>query len=110
MNNQNICIAELGNREEAHILRGLLQAENITVFIFDINSHEGDIPLPIHVPLAQKEEAQKVVDLFYENMKPSCPKCKSVKLKTDYMEFFKDFFKTNCTKEYKYCEGCDYHW
>ena len=110
MNNQNICIAELWNIESAHILRGLLQSENITVFHSDINPHEGDVLIPIHVPLAQKEEAKRVVDLFYENMKPSCPKCKSSKLKTDYREFFKDFFKTNCTKEYKYCEDCAYHW
>ena len=110
MNNQSICIAELGNIGEAHILRGLLQSENITVFTFDINSHEGDISIPLHVPFEQKEEAQKVVDLFYKNMKPSCPKCKSLKLKTDYKGFFKDFFKTNCTREYKFCEECNYHW
>ncbi len=85
MNKKDICIAELGNMEEAHILRGLLQSENIVVFLSDINPHEGDIPIPIHVPLDQKEKAQKVVDLFYENMKPRCPKCKSSNLKTDYL-------------------------
>ena len=96
--------------EEAHILRGLLQAEDIMVFLSDINRYEGDIPIPLHVPLQQKEEAQKVVDLFYENMKPLCPKCKSSRLKTDYRGFFKDFFKRNCTKEYKCCERCNYCW
>ena len=28
MSNRDICIAELGNMEDAHILRGLLQSEN----------------------------------------------------------------------------------
>ena len=110
MSKKDICIAELGNMEEAHILRGLLQSENIVVFLSDINPHEGDIPIPIHVPLDQKEKAQKVVDLFYENMKPRCPKCKSSNLKTDYRGFFKDFFRTNCDKEYKYCGSCGYYW
>ena len=71
IHNQHICIAELGNMEEAHILRALLQNEN---------------------------------------MKPLCPKCKSPKLKTDYIAFFKDFFRTNCDREYKYCDSYDYCW
>ena len=108
MNNQPICIAELRDIGEAHILRGLLQSENITVFTFDMHPYEGDILIPLHVPFGQKEEAEKVVDLFYENMKPFCSKCKSLKLKTDYKGFFKDFFKTNCIREYKYCEECGY--
>ena len=110
MNHQHICIAELGNMEEAHILRGLLQSENIVVFLSDINPYEGDIPIPIHVPFEQKEEAQKVVDLFYENMKPLCPKCQSSNLKRDYRGFFKDFFKMNCDREYKCCGSCGYCW
>ncbi len=46
------------------LLRGLLQSENIVVFLSDITPYEGDIPIPIHVPLDQKEKAQKIVDLF----------------------------------------------
>ena len=109
-NNQHICIAELRNIEEAQILRGLLESENIKVFVSDIGTHDGGFPVPLHVPFVQKEEAQKIVDLFYENMKPTCPKCESKKLKTDYMGFFKDFFKTNTSKEYKYCDDCAYYW
>jgi predicted metal-dependent TIM-barrel fold hydrolase len=65
--NQHICIAELGSSTEAHILRGLLQTEGIKVFIFDdIVAYESGMPILIHVPFEQKEEAQKVVDEFYK--------------------------------------------
>ena len=76
--NQHICIAEISSSTEPHILRGLLQAEGIEVIFLDGEKFDSDIFTQIHVPLKQKEKAQKVVDAFFYNLKLKCPQCDSV--------------------------------
>ncbi len=98
--NKHILIAQLFMPSDAHILRGLLEAQNITVFMFDEGFSSltpadavavGGIKL--HVPFEQKEEAEKIVDTFYENLKeesiPKCANCDSVNLKYDLVEHLK---------------------
>ena len=116
--NQHICIAEISFSTESHILRGLLQAEEIEVVFIDGEKFESDIFTQIHVPFEQKEKAQKVVDEFFYNLKLKCPECDSVKLKEDYGAYFKygirNFFSALGSAEdrrvYKRCEGCGYCW
>ncbi len=49
--------------------------------------------IKLHVPFEQKEEADKIIDKFYENLKEEsilkCSNCGSTKLKHDYIEHIK---------------------
>ncbi len=127
---QHILIAELALSSDAHILRGLLEAQNITVFMFD----EGFSSLTpadalavggikIHVPFEQKDKANKIVNAFYENLKkesiPKCSNCDSINLKYDIREHIKHIFMnlltfftgTNAshgTRSFKKCLDCGY--
>ncbi|NKQ40964.1 MAG: DUF2007 domain-containing protein [Sulfurovum sp.] len=98
--NQYICIAELSTSSDAHILRGLLETEDIEVFIFN----EGFASLTpaytvamggikLHIPLMKKEKADPVVESYFNNLKienhPKCSNCGSVNLKHDYTEHLK---------------------
>jgi hypothetical protein len=98
--NKHILIAQLFMPSDAHILRGLLEAQNITVFMFD----EGFASLTpadavavggikLHVPFEQKEEAEKIVDKFYDNLKEEsivkCANCDSTNLRHDVLEHTK---------------------
>ena len=127
---QHIQIAQLFMPSDAHILRGLLEAEDITVFMFD----EGFASLTpadavavggikLHVPLEQKEKAEKIVNKFYENLKEEsimkCANCNSINLKYDMGEHFKHILinlltvmtGTNAshgTRNFKKCLDCGY--
>jgi len=68
----HILIAQLFMPSDAHILRGLLEAQDITVFMFD----EGFVSLTpadavavggikLHVPLGQKEEGEGLRLFFF---------------------------------------------
>jgi len=127
---QHIQIAQLFMPSDAHILRGLLEAEDITVFIFDEGFSSltpadavavGGIKL--HVPLEQKEKAEKIVNKFYENLKEEsiikCANCNSTNLKYDMREHFKHILinlltvmtGTNAshgTRNFKKCLDCGY--
>ncbi len=127
---KHIQIAQLFMPSDAHILRGLLEAQDITVFMFDEGFSSltpadavavGGIKL--HVPLEQKEKAQKIVDKFYENLKEEnilkCSNCGSTKLKHDYIEHIKygvinlmsAFAGANAshgTRHFKKCLNCGY--
>jgi len=127
---QHIQIAQLFMPSDAHILRGLLEAEDITVFMFD----EGFASLTpadavavggikLHVPLEQKEKAEKIVNKFYENLKEEsiikCANCNSINLKYDMGEHLKHILinlltfmtGTNAshgTRNFKQCLDCKY--
>ena len=127
---QHIQIAQLFMPTDAHILRGLLEAEEITVFMFD----EGFASLTpadavavggikLHVPLEQKEEADKIVDKFYDNLKEEsivkCANCDSTNLQHDVWEHTKHIvinvltFMTGTnashgTRRFKRCLDCGY--
>ena len=127
---QHIQIAQLFMPSDAHILRGLLEAEDITVFMFD----EGFASLTpadsvavggikLHVPLEQKEKAEKIVNKFYENLKEEsiikCANCNSINLKYDMGEHLKHILinlltvvtGTNAshgTRNFKKCLDCGY--
>ena len=98
--NKHIQIAQLFMPSDAHILRGLLEAQDITVFMFD----EGFASLTpadavavggikLHVPCEEKEKADKIVNQFYENLKEEstvkCANCDSTKLEHDVWEHTK---------------------
>ena len=127
---KHILVAQLFISSDAHILKGLLEAEDITVFMFD----EGFASLTpadavavggikIHVPFEQKEKAQKIVDKFYKNLKKEsilkCSNCGSTNLKHDYIEHIKYGFinlisafaganTSHGVRYYKRCLDCGY--
>ena len=129
-NSKHILVAQLFISSDAHILKGLLEAKDIKVFMFD----EGFSSLTpadavavggikIHVPFEQKEEANKIVDKFYENLKeesiPKCANCDSTNLQHDTLEHFKHIVinilafisGTNAshgTRKFKRCLDCGY--
>ena len=98
--NQLIEIAQLFISSDAHILRGLLEAEGIEVFMFN----EGFASLTpadalisggikIHIPSNQKEKAEPILESFFENLKDEiqikCSNCGSSNLTHDYFEHLK---------------------
>jgi len=129
-NQKHILVAQLFMPSDAHILKGLLEAENITVFIFDegfssLTPADALISggIKLHVPFEQREKAKKIVDKFYENLKEEstlkCSNCNSTNLKHDYVEHFKYGFinlisafaganASHGTRHYKRCLDCGY--
>ena len=123
--NQHIQIAQLFISSDAHILRALLEAEGITVFLFnegfssltpaDALSSGG---IKVHVPFDQKERAEPIVEEYFKNLekesKPKCSNCDSTNLKHDYVEHFKygfiNFFSAlvgaNASHGVRYYERC----
>jgi len=125
---QHIEIAQLFISSDAHILRGLLEAEDITVFIFN-EGYASLTPadalisggIKLHVPFDQKERAEPIIEAFFENLKeesqPKCSECGSTNLKHNYLEQFKYFFINLITamggvnashgvRHYKQCLDC----
>ena len=125
---QHIEVAQLFISSDAHILRGLLEAEEITVFMFnegfssltpaDAMASGG---IKLHVPFDQKEQAEPIVESFFANLKeestPKCSECGSTNLKHDYLEQFKyftiNFFSamvganaSHGVRHYKRCLDC----
>ena len=98
--NRHIEIAQLFISSDAHILRGLLEAEDITVFLFN-EGYSSLTPadallsggIKLHVPFDQIERAEPIVEAFFENLKkesqPKCYECGSTNLKHDYVEQIK---------------------
>ena len=129
---KHILVAQLFIPSDAHILKSLLEAEKITVFIFD----EGFSSLTpadaiavggikVHVPFEQKEKAQQIVDKFYENLKEEdilkCSNCGSTNLKHNYIEHIKYGFinlisafaganVSHGVRHYKKCLDCKYRY
>jgi len=128
--NQLIEIAQLLIPSDAHILRGLLETEEIKVFIFD-NEYASLSPtdaliaggIKINVPSEQKEKAELIVEEFFKNLKkdsePKCANCNSTHLRHDYKEHFKYVFinlfsaltgvnSSQGVRYYKKCLECGY--
>jgi hypothetical protein len=126
--NQHIEIAKLFISSDAHILRGLLEAEGITVFLFN-EGYASLTPadalvsggIKLHVPFDQKERAEPIVEEFFENLKeeslPKCHNCGSTNLKHDYAEqvkhglinLFSSLGGANAShgvRQYKRCLDC----
>jgi len=130
---QHIEIAQLFISSDAHILRGLLEAEDITVFLFN-EGYSSLTPadalisggIKLHVPFEQKERAEPIVEAFFENLKeesqPKCHKCGSTNLKQDYKERLKYSFinlfsvivggvnASHGVRYYKRCLDCGYRY
>jgi len=130
--NQHIEIAKLFISSDAHILRGLLEAEDITVFLFN-EGYASLTPadalvsggIKLHVPFDQKERAEPIVEEFFENLKEEsqakCHECGSTNLKHDYAEQFKygliNLFSalgganaSHGVRHYKSCLDCGYRY
>ena len=128
--NKHMQIAQLFMPSDAHILRGLLEAQDITVFMFD-EGLSSLLPaytiatggIKLHVPFEEKEKADKIVNQFYENLKeesiPKCANCDSKNLQHDKVEHFKHIvinILTSCTgtnashgtRRFKKCLDCGY--
>ena len=126
--NQHIEIAQLFISSDAHILRGLLEVEGITVFLFN-EGYASLTPadalvsggIKLHIPYEQKERAEPIVEDFFNNLKeeslPKCHNCGSTNLKHNYTEQLKhgliNFFSamggvnaSHGVRYYKRCLDC----
>ncbi len=129
-NNKHIKVARLFLASDAHILRGLLEAEDIEVFLFDegVSSLEPAMSvasggIKVHVPYRYKDDALRITEEFFDNMKIEdilkCPNCESENLEYDYKSQIKHFTVnfitmmsgTNASRgmyRYKHCLDCGY--
>jgi len=132
MSNKFTEVARFFDPINAHILRGLLETEDIQVEIFD----EGFSSLtPVDSVIAggikllildsNLDKAEPIIQKYYDNLKREagdvCPKCNSLDVKKDYAAQFTMFcyatfgalmgtgFK-RYTSEYKKCNSCGYRW
>jgi len=132
MHNQFVEVARFFDPIDAHILRGLLEAENMEVEIFDeyfssltpVDSViSGGIKLLIFE--SDIDKAEPIIQRYYDNLKIEagnvCPECHSLDVQKDYTAQFTMFcyatfgallgtgFK-RYTSEYKKCNSCEYKW
>jgi hypothetical protein len=132
MSNKFIEVARFFDPIDAHILRGLLEAEDIKVEIFDeyfssLTPIDRTIigGIKLLVLDSDIEKAEPIIEKFYENLKTEaknvCPKCSSVYIRKDYITQFKMFLFSlfgalvgtgfqRHTPEYKICISCGYKW
>jgi len=132
MSNKLIEVARLFDPMNAHILRGLLEAEDIKVEIFDeyfssLTPVDRTIVGGIKLLVLDSyiEKAEPIIEKFYKNLKTEaknvCPKCSSVYIKKDYITQFKMLLFSlfgslvgsgfqRHTPEYKTCISCGHKW
>jgi hypothetical protein len=132
MPNHFIEVARFFDSTDAHILRGLLEAEDIQVVIFDeyfssLTPVDSVIAGGIKLLIldSDMDKAEPIIQKYYDNFKRDagnvCPECDSLDVKKDYAAQFTMFcyaifgalmgtgFKRH-TSEYKKCNSCWYRW
>jgi len=132
MPNQFTEVARFFDPIDAHILRGLLEAEDIQVEIFDeyfssLTPVDSVIAGGIKLLIldSERDKAEPIIQKYYDNLKREegnvCPECDSLDVKKDYTAQFTMFcyatfgafmgtgFKRH-TSEYKKCNSCGYRW
>ena len=125
-------VARFFTASNAHILRALLEVEDVEVVIFDeqfssltpVDSvMSGGIKLLILN--ADIDKAEPIIEGYYDNLKIKsghvCPKCQSLDVSRDHMEQVKMFAYAifgailgtgfiRKTPQYMKCNSCGYKW
>ncbi len=117
---------------DAHILRGLLEAEEIEVRIFDEQASGLYVNFPtliggikVVVPARQEEKAKSIVDDYHHNREEPqhlCPECGAETISRDYSrQMFcaaANFFSLlvggyplcSSAEGFRKCAACGYKW
>jgi len=133
MKDEFVQIASFFYAMDAHILRGILESEDIEVRLFD---EQMSSVLPIYpamlggvkvlVNKVNLDKAKKITDVYFENLhsevKTACPNCDSIKIRHDYKKYFSSLFinalgifiggysLSNSLCRYKQCKECGFTW
>lgn len=132
MRNKLVEIARFFDAVDAHILRGLLEIEDIHVEIFDeqfnsLTPVDGVISggVKLAIPLSDIDKAEPIIKRYYDNLKRErdhvCPECHSLDIVKDYRGQFTTFcyavvgaiFGTGLhrkTPQFRRCNSCKYRW
>ena len=118
---------------DAHILRGLLETENIDVLIVDelTSSYLPMYPavlggIKVFVPFKDFEQAKKITMKYFENIEAVtnlCPNCDSKEIENDITQYTSrtllnlitavlsnGFAFTGSPYHFKHCKECEYRW
>jgi len=132
MRKQLIEVARFFDAVDAHILRGLLEAEDIYVEIFDeqftsLTPADSIISsgVKLLVPSSLLDKAEPIIKLYYDNLNKEngniCPECNSLDVRRDYKKQVQTFFYSlvgmifgtgfnRKTPYFKKCNSCQYKW
>lgn len=132
MSDAFIEVARFFDPIDAHILRGLLESEEIQVRIFDEyfssltpvdSAISGGVKLLILK--SDLDKAEPFIQQYYDNLKIDagnvCPECHSLDVSRDYITQFTAFCYATFgallgtgwnrkTLQYKKCHSCGYRW
>jgi len=132
MNDTFVEVARFFASSDAHILRALLEAEDIQVEIFDeqfssLTPVDSVISGGIKLAILKSDikKAEPIIQEYYNNLKIEagnvCPECNSLEVSRDYVSQFTMFcyatfgaiagtgFNRN-TPQFKKCNSCGYKW
>jgi len=132
MNNKLVEVARFFDSVDAHILRGLLEVDDIYVEIFDeqfssLTPADSVISggVKLLIPITMLNKAEPIIKLYYDNLKIEagniCPECNSLDVRRGYIEQFITFcyslvgviFGTGFNRKipyFKRCNNCQYKW
>ena len=132
MHNELIEVARFFTASDAHILRALLEVEDIEVSILNeqfssLTPVDSVISGGIKLLILDSDidKAEPIIQNYYDNLKVEsghvCPECQSLDVSRDYMEQFRMFgyailgailgtgFNRK-TPEHMKCNSCGYKW
>ena len=124
--------ARFFSSSDAHILRGLLEAEDVRVEIFDEQFSSLDPVdsvisggIKLYILESNVDKAEPVIKRYYDNLKAEadnvCPECNATDIGRDYTRQMTMFFYaflgavlgtgfSRTTPQYKRCNRCGYRW
>lgn len=132
MDDKLVEVARFFDATDAHILRGLLEIENIHVEIFDeqfssLTPVDSIISrgIKLAIPSSKLENAEPIIKTYYNNLQIEsgniCPECNSIDISRDYKKQIKVFLYTlmgalfntgfnRKTPAFKKCNSCNNSW
>ena len=124
--------ARFFSSSDAHILRGLLEAEDVRVEIFDEQFSSLDPVdsvisggIKLYIWESDVAKAEPVIKRYYDNLKAEtgdvCPECNATDVGRDYRRQMTMIFYaflgallgtgfSRTTPQYKRCNRCGYRW
>lgn len=132
MNNKLVEVASFFTASDAHILRALLEVEDIEVEIFNeqfssLTPVDSVISggVKVYISSANVEKAEPIIQKYYDNLKIEagnvCPACQSLDVGRDYSAQFMMFCYATFgallgtgfnrkTPQFKRCSSCGNRW
>lgn len=133
MSQEFVQVATFFDAWDAHILRGLLESDDIEVRLFD---EQTASLLPIYpsmlggvkvlVEEGDLAKAKRITDEYFSNIETQelmkCPSCESIDLRNDYKTYLSSFglnilgiftggySLSSSSCKYKQCKDCGYTW